>query len=147
MKVILLKDTPGVGHKYEVKDVASGYARNFLFAKGMAEIASPSSMRRVEARRARYEKEKQTEIKEVTQLFKELDGKKIQVAVKANEKGVLFSGIGKEEILSHLKEKTHTNVSSGMILLDTPIKKTGEHTITLFSENKKAQFILHVDSL
>ncbi len=47
MKVILLKDVPKVGHRHEVKNIADGFARNMLFPKGLAEVATPDAVRRV----------------------------------------------------------------------------------------------------
>jgi len=58
MKVILLKDVPRVGQKYDVKEVANGYGRNYLLPNGLAKLATPSEIERAEERRKQLERER-----------------------------------------------------------------------------------------
>ncbi len=139
MKVILIKDVSGLGRKYDVKDVSDGYAHNFLIARKLAE---PATLKKIEATKV---KEKQVEqLKKVDENILEknlqaLEGLKVSIEEKANEKGHLFSGIHKEEIIKILKEKNHIEIPEGLIDLEQPIKETGEHKISVLPLGRKSK--------
>ncbi|MDZ4225909.1 MAG: 50S ribosomal protein L9, partial [Patescibacteria group bacterium] len=57
MKIILLKDVRGIGAHHEVKSVADGYARNFLFPQKLAEPATEEKVKQLETQRQAHETE------------------------------------------------------------------------------------------
>ena len=59
MKIILLKDIPKIGKKYDIKDLSDGYVRNFLLPKKLAEEATPNRIAKIEGMKAEQEKETQ----------------------------------------------------------------------------------------
>lgn len=147
MKVILLKDVPKVGKKFETKEVSAGYARNFLFANNLAEVATKKLLAKVELLRSLHE-EKIRE--EEGRLIKELDtikGKTVNIQGKANEKGHLFAGIHTEELASCLKEKFGLHLKPSHILLPTPIKEIGEYKIQIHIQDKTAEITVVVEEL
>ncbi len=134
MKVILLQDIKSLGKKGDVKEVAEGYARNFLFPKKLAEIATQEGIKKsVETKeKERLEGEANREkIRELAVALKE----KV-VVLKSKEKGgKLFGSITAKDILREL-QKEKFEVKEKNIILKSPIKKTGTYEINLEFEEK-----------
>jgi large subunit ribosomal protein L9 len=144
MKIILLNDVPKIGSKNEVKDVASGYARNFLLRRGFARIATDAALLSLEKETSLYEASNKKILEGLEKMLSDIDGTKIEITVRANQKGKLFSGITREMIAQKLQESGHDLITLENINLDAPIKDTGEYIIRLNTPNKKAQFTLQV---
>lgn len=140
MKVILLQDVPNVGKKYEVKNVSDGYGRNFLLAKNLAKIATIQAVQAAEKEKKRTEGEKNLHEDLLIKNLEGLEGLKIEIKAKANEKGHLFAAIHPEEISKILKEQHHLEIPAEMIELEKPIKEIGEYKIKI--EDK--EFLLEV---
>ena len=145
MRIILLQDVPKVGRKYEIKDVASGYARNFLIAKKLAEPATPRSLKNIEEKRAEHEEKTKREHTNILTALANINGKTISIKRPANEKGSLFAGIGKEEVASFLEAAGYASFTPDNIELPSPIKKIGEHPIGVIAEEEKTSFTLQVE--
>lgn len=140
MKVILLQDVPNVGRKYEVKNVSDGFARNFLLVKKLAEIATTQSIQAIDAKKRRDEQKKGIQSDILDKNIQVLDGLKISIKEKANEKGHLFAGIRAKEIAKILKEQKNIEIPEEIIELEKPIKEKGEHKV----KAKDKKFILEI---
>lgn len=143
MKIILMEDVPKLGHKYDVKNVSDGYARNFLLPRKMAQLASDKSVKAVEALKKRRAQELEVRHDILEKNINSLDGIRVSVEEKANEKGHLFSIIHPEEISKILKEKSHIEIPAKLITTEKPIKEIGEHKVKV----KDKEFILEVFAL
>ncbi len=129
MKVLLQQDVPDVGRKYDVKNVADGYALNFLIPHKLAVFASDLLVAQSEKQRA-----KQTEVLRIEQesamaRVKELHNKKITITAKASETGGLFAGIDAKAIADVLNKEFELALSEENIELEKSIKEIGEHEI------------------
>ncbi len=147
MKIILLKDVPKVGKKYETKEVPDGYGRNFLLKRGLAEVATAGAIKRVEEIKKTAAVEKKIQEDLLMKNLEDLNGITITLKEKANEEGHLFAGIHKEEIISEIKKETRLDIIPEYIDLDKPIKKIGEFDIGISVNGKKAKFKLIVEKL
>jgi len=140
MRIIFLKDVPRVGRKNDIKNVADGYAQNFLIPRGLAKIATDIIVKEAELIKKRENEE--NKIKE--DLFNEnsnkLSGAILEIKSKLNEKGHLFAGIHREEISKELERKFKIKINPEFIQLKTPIKEAGEHTIKIKMGEKEAEF-------
>ena len=145
MKVILLKDVPRVGQKYDVKEVANGYGRNYLLPRGLAKIATEAEIKRAEEKRRQIEQERAARAEALAKNIEALGKITITVKGKANDKGHLFAGIHKEDIAPLLKDSAGFEVDAEYIVLEHPIKETGEHMITVSLGDKSTQFKLVVE--
>lgn len=145
MKIILLKDVPGLGKRYEVKEVASGYARNFILPKGLGEPATEKATARVKEFTDKALGESKIQEELLKKNFESLDGQKIHISEKANDKGHLFAGIHKEELGKLLKDNLHLEVPIEYIKLEKPIKEIGTFEIEISSGKSKATVTLVVD--
>ena len=144
MKVILLTDVHNVGHKYDVKEVASGYASNFLIPRKLAEIATDIKVKRVSELKKQHETEREVQKELLSKNVQSLKNVSIEINAKANENGHLFKGIHKEDIVLQLKEQSHIDIASEMIVLEHPIKEVGEVTIEVKAGDKTGMFTLTV---
>lgn len=147
MKVILLRDVSKIGKKYDVKEVPSGYARNFLIRRGDALFATEEATHRIQKIREIEEKEKARGDASITDALEALNGKKITLKARASEKGSLFAGITKGEIQKLIQEKLGISLPEELIKLPSPIKETGGHKLELGTEDakKKAALTLTIE--
>lgn len=139
MKVILLKDVPKVGRKYETKDVSEGYAANLLIPRGLAVAATPSAIKSMSVEKAREDGEKKIHEELLIKNLAGLDGATITITEKANEKGHLFAGIHVPELLKEIQKQTRLELNNEHVILDKPIKETGEHVVELRGAGKTAK--------
>lgn len=146
MKVILLRDIPKLGRKYEVKTVSDGYGLNLLIPKGLAETASPSAEKKAEKMKLAEASHKKVQEDLLFKNLKSVDGVTLELTEKTNEKGHLFAGIHKEEIVAKMKEQKQIDLLPEFILLDRPIKEVGEHEIEVKVKDKTAKLKVVVKS-
>jgi len=104
MKVILSEDVENLGKKYDVKDVADGFAMNFLLPKNLVKIATKNSLKWLEGQKANMEKNAEEELKKTQELASKLDGNEVVITVPVGEEGQLFSAISAQKIADKLKE-------------------------------------------
>ncbi len=130
MKVILLKDIEKLGKKYEVKEVADGYARNFLIRRGLAKPATEKLIRWAEEQRKLAIKKAQEQLKKVQKLASQLDGQEVEFVVKVGKQGELFESISQMKIAKKLKEMGF-DIKKTQVELKEPIKDIGEFPVKI----------------
>jgi large subunit ribosomal protein L9 len=139
VKVILLKDIENIGKKGDIKNVANGYARNFLFPKNLAKIATKEAIEELEKQKELEEKKAEEELKATQEIVKKVDGLEIEMPVKVDEQGKLYGSINEVEISKILTDKRF-DIKKKQIKIPQPIKEIGEHQITiLFDHNLEAE--------
>ncbi len=144
MKIILLKDIAKVGRKFDIKDVADGYAANMLLPRGLAMVATPASIQKVQLEKDKHDTEKKIQGDLLLKNLETIKTLTIQLAGKANEKGHLFAGITKEMILAEVAKTARLQLDPESVTLEKPIKEVGEHKITVHAAGKKADFTVTV---
>lgn len=131
MRVILLADVKALGAKGEIKEVADGYARNYLLPKKLAVEATPGNVRRqeeeMEQRRMKEIKEKGDAVK----VAEKLEGLVLNLNAKAGEGGKLFGSITGKEICEELYKRTKIEIDKKKLELPEPIKTMGRHKIKI----------------
>lgn len=139
MKVILLRDVPNTGRKNEVKEVSPGFARNFLFSKGLAVAADEGSLKKLELKKKVDAENAAKELKEIEAIVAKIDGQEIEITVKTGNEGQLFESINKQKISEQLKKMGY-NIDKEDVVLETPIKEVGEFPVKLkFAHNLEAE--------
>ncbi|HIS29461.1 MAG TPA: 50S ribosomal protein L9 [Candidatus Avamphibacillus intestinigallinarum] len=129
MKVILTKDVKGTGKKGEVKDVAVGYATNFLIKKGLAVEATPANMKKLEQDEKNKAAAEAEEKDAAIQLKDNLADLTVEVTAKSGEGGRLFGSITSKQIAEALKKEHGYKVDRRKIELDEPIRSLGYSTV------------------
>jgi large subunit ribosomal protein L9 len=147
MKVILLHDVARIGQKFDIKEVANGYGRNYLIPRGLAKISTEKAIAGIAVLKSQHEAEKKIREDLLLKNFEDLDGVEITMQEKANDKGHLFAGIHKEEIIPAIKEQAHLDMDTEHIVLEHPIKELGEHSIEAKVGDKTVTFKLVVEQL
>lgn len=135
MKVILLQNIPGTGQKGEVKNVANGYARNFLFKKGLARQATGALIKELELQRKKEIKTAEKELSENQKLASSLDGREIEIKAKTSEGGKLYAAISANDIAKEIKIQLGREVDSKKIEIGNPIKEVGEHKVRVLLDH------------
>ena len=147
MKIILLKDVPKLGRRYDLKDVSSGHALNMLIPQGMAVSATPDALKRYEVERKKAEGERKLHEDLLVKNLKDLQGKVLTISGKANEKGHLFAGLHREAIAAELQKQTELQIDPSFIELDHPLKEVGEHTVEVKGGGKSATFKVVIEAV
>lgn len=145
MKVILNKDVPKLGQKYDVKTVTAGYARNFLIPGGLADIATDKNIKVTEKRREERKEKKKIEMEVLEKEIGKLSDVKITLKEKTNDKGHLFAQIHTSEIAVAIKEELGLDIEPSLIYLENPIKEVGEFKVEIKIGDKKAKISLTVE--
>lgn len=129
MKVIFLQNVEDykVG---EVREVAEGYARNYLFRRGLAEVASEQKVKELEGQITKLKKAEEENVKKSQANADKLQKAKIVMAEEVNEDGHLYGSVGSKEIAEKITELGF-EVDGADIVIEEPIKELGEHEITV----------------
>ena len=131
MKIILTQDVGGVGKKGDVKDVSDGYGLNLLIPKGLARQATKDALAAHQAQQKKSTELRAKEEEALAGIIRDLSGERIEMRVRATEKGGLFKSIGAEEIANALLAQKRVRIPHGAIKLASPIKTVGEHPIKI----------------
>jgi large subunit ribosomal protein L9 len=142
MKIILLRDVPKVGRKFEIKDVADGYGRNVLIAQKVAIPATPENLNRVKHEKDAYDALNKSKKENVEKILREIDGLEVKIDGKASDEGHLFAAVHKAEIIEAVKKAVGKILLPEWLELDKPLKVTGEHEVLIKAGGKSAT--LHV---
>ena len=147
MKIILLKDVVKVGRKYDIKDVAEGYALNMLIPRGLAQVATTQAVKSVESLKARDSAEQKIQGELLLKSLDIIKNLTLNLKEKANEKGHLFAGVTKEMLISEIQKVTRLNLDPESIKLPKPIKEIGEHKVAVEAMGKKAELTVMIESI
>ncbi|MGE5618290.1 MAG: 50S ribosomal protein L9 [Sphingomonadaceae bacterium] len=129
MKVLLLQDVKGVGEAGQVKEVAEGYARNYLFPKKLATPATPSALKELEARQAAERKRQAKLDEEMRGLAQKIAGSSVTVRSKVGEGGKLYGSITTADVAEALERQLGEVVDKRKIEIEEPIRHVGEYKI------------------
>lgn len=128
MKVILIEDVPGLGKIGEVKNVAPGYARNYLIPRGLAVVATPGAVQEWRARlKARMEREAR-EAEKASELAERISGLTLTFQAKAGPTGRLYGSVTTSDIAEALGRELGLEIDRRKIESD-PLREVGEHTV------------------
>jgi len=130
MKVVLLKNIPSIGKIGDVREVKEGYAKNFLIPKKLAEAANQRKVQELSAKQKKEEKKKKSAEKNKQRIASNINGKTLKLKLQADNTGTLYKKLTARYIVSQLK-KSGLDITEKELVLNSPIKKTGEYTIEL----------------
>jgi len=128
MNVILFKDVQGLGEEGDMKEVTSGYARNFLFPQSLAGEDSAVNRNRIKEYRKKIELKKVKKREKALKLAEELSSLSINISAAVGDNDKLFGAIHEADIAKSLYEQGY-EVEKKNILLTEPIKSIGVYKV------------------
>ena len=131
MKVVLVKDVAGLGKAGDIKEVADGYARNFLLPRNLAAPAIRSALKTIETQLRKGAKEQQHRADELAKLAEEVEGLSLTFKAKVMEEDQLYGSIRDHQIADELKRLTGIDIERTSIELEQPIRQLGSYELTV----------------
>ena len=126
MKVILKQDVIGLGKKGELVNASDGYARNFLFPKGLAAEANAQAMSEFKNKQQAEKYRIDTETAAAKAAAERVSGKTIHITAKAGQNGKLFGSVTSKEIAEKVKAEFGIETDKRKIIVDD-IKQFGTY--------------------
>jgi len=117
MKVILKADVKSLGKKGELVNTSDGYARNFLFPKGLAVEANASAMNDFKNKEKAKQFHKAEEIKAANEVKAQLDGKTVKLTAKAGANGKLFGSVTSKDVAQKIKQDFSLDIDKRKIAM------------------------------
>ncbi len=140
MKVVFLETVEGSGAMGEVRDVAPGYARNYLLPRGLAAPATPQVLRRASELAAIEEERQRTQDEQARGLVGKLEGQTLVVAVRVGEQGRLYGSVTGADIAEKAGEILGEELDRRRILLPEVIRRVGLYSVPIrLSRNVTAE--------
>ena len=131
MKVILLKDIKGTGKKDQIIEASDGFARNFLFPKGLARAASATNLNAIENAKAAQKHREDVERAKAEETRKALSGKAIKIVARGAEGGRLYGSVSAQEIADELFKQYGVKVEKRRIDVAN-IRNAGDFTVSVW---------------
>ncbi len=129
MKVVLLADVKGQGKKGDTINVADGYGRNFLIAKGLAAPAGAQLQNDFAGKKQSEIYKEEQAVAAAKAIAEKLEGKTIELKAKGGESGKLFGSLTTKEIAAELSRQTGAQIDKKKLVIDT-IKSFGAYPCT-----------------
>jgi large subunit ribosomal protein L9 len=130
MKIILMEDVPALGRRGEIREVANGYARNFLLPKKMAIPATAGNVQNLEHLKRQHERAEQQVRDTARAAADRIGGLTLAVATRASDDGRLFGSVSAQDVAAFL-ERNQIAVERRRIQLEEPIKALGEYEVPI----------------
>lgn len=130
-KIILLTDVENLGLRGDVVDVASGYARNYLLPRRMAETATPAKVAELERREAHRARHDARTGDQARDLAGRLEALELRFDVNAGPTGTLFGSITPTDIAERIREESGIRIDRRKIHLAEPIKRIGRYEVEI----------------
>lgn len=129
MKVILKQDVKGLGKKEDLVNVSDGYARNFLFPRGLAAEANASNINIMNTRKEAEKSKKDRELAKARELAEKLSEIAVTIRTKSGENGKLFGSITSKDISEKLKKDFNLDIDKKKFVLPEPFKSLGTFSV------------------
>ncbi len=145
MKVILTQPVPGLGEPGTIKEVADGYARNFLLPRNMAVIATRSSVKQAESQAEVYAKRANKAREQVQGQASNVEGKTVIIRARVGSENRLYGSVTPNDVADAMMSQHGIEVDRRKIEIGETIHRTGTYTATAdFGSGITASFNVEV---
>jgi len=129
MRVVFLDNVEGVAQAGEVKNVADGYARNFLLPRKLAAAATTATLQQAEARAKALAREEEKRDEAARATIARLSAAPIVITARAGEQGKLFGSVTASDIAEAVAAMTGGALEHRQVALEAPIKEIGTYQV------------------
>jgi large subunit ribosomal protein L9 len=129
VRVILKAEVPRLGRTGDIKDVADGYARNYLLPKGLAIEATGGELKHLAQERQAEKTKKDRAHQDAEELAKRLGEVTLVFRLKAGEHGKTFGSVTAKEVAEALKKEAKAEIDKTKIVLREPLRALGVHKV------------------
>jgi large subunit ribosomal protein L9 len=149
MKVVFLEEVEGTARTGDVKNVADGFARNFLLPRKLAAPATDHYITIAQAKAGKEAKRQERLDDEARdRLLPIVDGKSLTIEVRVGEQGKLFGSVTARDIAELLQEATRIELEHRQVDLREPIRELGAHEVAVkLTRNVLATITVNVEPL
>ena len=145
MKIILTQAVPGLGEPGTIKEVADGYARNFLLPRNMAVVATRSSVKQAESQAEVYAKRANKAREQVQGMASNVEGKTVVIRARVGSENRLYGSVTPNDIADAMLSQHGIEVDRRKIEISETIHRTGTYTATAdFGSGITASFNVEV---
>jgi large subunit ribosomal protein L9 len=130
MKVLFKKDVADVAKAGQVKDVADGYARNFLIPRGFAVAATSSALKQVADVQAAAARHAAEEEKAAQALKARLEAQPVVIEAKAGSQGRLYGSVTTADVAGAIQKQIGTSVDRRDLDIAEPVRQVGSYEVT-----------------
>ncbi len=130
-QAILLEDVESLGEKGAVVDVSSGYLRNFLLPRKLAESATKGSIEAAAKRREAAERAAREAVDRARENAELLGKTVLTIPQQAGDDGRLFGSVTAQDIVDAIRDARGIRIDKRKVQLDDPIKSIGTHMVTV----------------
>jgi large subunit ribosomal protein L9 len=146
-ELILTENVPGLGAEADVVKVRRGYARNYLLPRGKAHEVTPGALRQIDALKQKRAEREARELNEAEELARRIGKARFVFTLETGETGKAFGSVTAQDIVNRLKNEIGAEIDRHKIVLERPIKDTGEHEVTIkLHHDVTAQLVFQVKS-
>ncbi len=146
MKIILYQDVEGLGEEGDIKEVADGYARNYLLPKKFAVPYNKANLKILEQRREAIEKRKEEKRREAMSLKERLESEEIVFKMPASESGKLFGSVNNAVIAQELQSRGYSIDRKKIEVPDHNLRMVGTYKIRIkLYDNEEANIKVTIE--
>lgn len=147
MRVVFLDDVDGAGRAGEIKNVADGFARNFLLPRKLAAAATTTTMQLADSKAKAIAKEEEKRDGAAQVIADKIGASPLVLKAKVGEAGRLFGSITASDIADAINERAGSFVEHRQVQLEAPIKEAGSHEVAVtLTRNVKATITIEVEA-
>jgi large subunit ribosomal protein L9 len=130
-EIILTENVPGLGAEADLVKVRRGYARNYLLPLGKAYEVTPASLQQLKNLKKKRVERETRELNEAEELSHRIGKSRVTFTLETGETGKAFGSVTAQDIANRLKNELGLEIDRHKIILERPIKDTGEHEVTI----------------
>jgi large subunit ribosomal protein L9 len=146
-ELILTENVPGLGAEADLVKVRRGYARNYLLPRKMAHEVTPAALRQLNTLKQKRAEREARELNDAQELARRIGKARFVFTLETGETGKAFGSVTAQDIVNRLKNEVGAEIDRHKIVLDRPIKDTGEHEVAIkLHHDVTAQLVFQVKS-